>query len=442
MSEIKKIFVYEINLLDRILIIFLSLIPLSLAISIFVADLLTSISGIILLTNLVKKENRNIFKSVKYEIFFFLLLYLIILISFFFTKYKEYSFLASFFYFRYFLLSLSMLYLLKKYNFFFKIFYQLFFISIFIVIFDSFTQYIFGYNLFGYEKITREVSGDLFYLSSFFNEEKKLGSYFVRFLPLILSLIYFSKHRISMFYEITILLLISIIVFLSSERTAMFLLIIIYIFYFLIIRNKIFFIFPIIIIFGLLFNFERSLVYKYFTFTLNQTGLSLITKPSERPIFRDIIRYYSYEHENLSYTGIKAFKENYLFGTGVKTFYPYCRDNNSKYQFNNNKRKNRLVCSTHPHNTYVQILSEIGIFGFFLIIFLFFKTLFANIKISLINNKSNIIKSYYFINLSIIINIMPFIPSGSFFNNWLSLMMFFPIGFWLYIKDKIKNNAS
>ena len=43
---------------------------------------------------------------------------------------------------------------------------------------------------------------------------------------------------------------------------------------------------------------------------------------------------------------------------------------------------------------------------------------------------------FIFINLNIIINILPFIPSGSFFNNWMSLIIFFPLGFWLYIKEK------
>ena len=28
-------------------------------------------------------------------------------------------------------------------------------------------------------------------------------------------------------------------------------------------------------------------------------------------------------------------------------------------------RNNEITCSTHPHNTYLQILSEIGIFGFY-----------------------------------------------------------------------------
>ena len=39
------------------------------------------------------------------------------------------------------------------------------------------------------------------------------------------------------------------------------------------------------------------------------------------------------------------------------------------------KRGNKLICSTHPHSTYIQILSEIGITGFLLILFIFFSLL-------------------------------------------------------------------
>ena len=48
--------------------------------------------------------------------------------------------------------------------------------------------------------------------------------------------------------------------------------------------------------------------------------------------------------------------------------------------------------------------------------------------------------SYYFLNLGIIINLFPLIPSGNFFNNWLSLIMFYPLGYWFFINQKIKKN--
>ena len=64
------------------------------------------------------------------------------------------------------------------------------------------------------------------------------------------------------------------------------------------------------------------------------------------------------------------------------------------------------------------------------------KTLFNNIKIIFKVNKNNYDKVYYFINLSIIINLFPLIPSGSFFNNWMSLILFFQLVSGCFLKDK------
>ena len=359
MNEFSKIFTYKVNLIDRFLIIIVSLIPLSLALSIFAADLLTSISGLILIWIFFKKKNL-IFKEIKKEIIFFTLFFLIILIGLILSNHKNDSFLPSFFYFRYFLLSLSIFYLLKTYNFFFKIFYNSIFLTLTLIIFDSFLQYFLGYNVFGYEK--------LHYLSSFFESEKKLGSYLVRLLPLLLSIIYFNNYKISTKLELIILALIGIIIFLSTERVALFLLLTIYFFYFLISEKKLFFLSVSIILFTLLFTFQKNLTQKYIHFTMKQTGIISLLNPSPRPIERDKVRFFSYEHENLSYTGLAIFKQNFLFGAGVKSFYSYCQNNLYKdFQFKINERNNRYVCSTHPHNTYIQILSETRISGFILI---------------------------------------------------------------------------
>ncbi len=377
----------------------------------------------------------------KKKYFFFLIIYSIILISFLLTDYKDISFLASFFYFRYFFLSLAIFYLLKKYDFYLKIFFYSIIISISTIVFDAYFQQIFSFNLFGYNTVGLSQKDGLVYLTSFFNQEKKLGSYLVRFLPLILSLIYFYQPKRSVSFEIISLIILGSLIFFSSERTALFLLFIIYIFYFLASNKKIFFLISISITFLILINYNANsrLTEKYFNFTLHQTGLITLFKKNKESNYKAFeknrfVRYYSEEHENLSYTGLIIFKNNYFFGSGVKTFYHECEKIKKTNFHKKNKRNNELLCSTHPHNTYIQILSEIGIFGFLVILFLFLYVLFNNLKIILKKNKNNFDLSHLFINLSLIINLMPLIPSGSFFNNWMSLMIFFPLGFWMYIK--------
>ena len=339
------------DLNDKLLILCISIIPLSLAISIFIADFLASIASIILIFFFLSKKNIIFFKKLKKEIIFFSVLYFLIILSLIFSNYKEESFLASFFYFRYFLLSLSIYYLFKKYDFYFKILFYSVLISVGIVLFDSYFQQIIGYNLLGYPKIGTLQLDALIYLTGFFDEEKKLGSYIVRFLPLILSLLLFYKPKILFYKEFLVLILTGIIIFLSSERTALFLLFVIYFFYFLISNRKIFFLVTVLISFIILFNYSANskLAYKYIDFTLHQTGLINLFKNENVSKYESykkdpLIRYYSAEHENLSYTGLKIFQNNYFFGSGVKTFFHECENIKKKFIQKENKRNNRLVC--------------------------------------------------------------------------------------------------
>ena len=52
--------------------------------------------------------------------------------------------------------------------------------------------------------------------------------------------------------------------------------------------------------------------------------------------------------------GYLTWKENIFFGGGINSFYLNCKIN---YDF----------CSNHPHNYYLEILTETGIIGFILI---------------------------------------------------------------------------
>ena len=77
--------------------------------------------------------------------------------------------------------------------------------------------------------------------------------------------------------------------------------------------------------------------------------------------------------------------------------------------------------NNHPHNTYLQLLSETGFLGFLFVIviwlFCIFK-LFTDIEFY-----------YKCLLLGLIINLFPFMFTGNFFNGWLSILYFYPLGF-------------
>ena len=427
-------FIKQTSIVDRLLIILVSFFPLLLSISIFLSDLFASSVAIVVPFLLLSKKNQEFFLDLKKIFYLFSILYILILISLFFSiSFKE-SFLPSFFYFRYFLFAVGIFYLLKKYSFMkLVLFYSLTF-TFLIILVDSAKQYFFLENFFNYKLNT--FTNNAPYLTSFFDEEKKLGSYLVRLYPFLLSLIfYFNKKKTNIFF----LFISGLLIFYTSERTALFLYLVLIFSYFLIIKHKIKFLLIAIFSLSILFSLNYDYRYKYINYTLKQLGFISTNWNKE---YNGIIRYYSKEHEDMSYTALTIFRNNILTGTGIKTFYKACNQLKSTEYIKINKnfleRKNEIKCSTHPHNTYFQILSDTGIFTFIIILFIFFTVLTQNFKILLKKNKKNIELSFYFLNLGIILNLFPLIPSGNFFNNWLSLILFYPIGFWLYINEKYK----
>ena len=54
------------------------------------------------------------------------------------------------------------------------------------------------------------------------------------------------------------------------------------------------------------------------------------------------------------YSGYASWKENFFIGGGINSFYLNCK-------------KTITYCANHPHNYYLEILSEIGLIGFILV---------------------------------------------------------------------------
>ena len=104
--------------LEKIILFLILLLPFALSLSIFVADLFTSIIALIVIFWFFKnQEFRQIIRNIQKPLFVIILFYIFIVISLFFSFNFNKSFLPSFFYFRYFFLSLAIFFLMYKFEF-------------------------------------------------------------------------------------------------------------------------------------------------------------------------------------------------------------------------------------------------------------------------------------------------------------------------------------
>lgn len=204
-------------------------------------------------------------------------------------------------------------------------------------------------------------------------------------------------------------------------------------------KQKIFIIISSLVIFITLIVFPKNIqkIYKsvvwqskdkkdfFYRHAPDKGALITVTKSQS-----DRILFFSRKHENMVITSFKIFKENIFFGTGIKTFRVECKNYNKQV-------KDKEKCDTHPHNTYPQILSETGVFSFFLVVFLFLKLVYENLRVILSKKeKLNKDKLILISNCGVILPLMPVVPSGSFFNNWISCLIFFALIINFYVRKK------
>ena len=363
--------------------------------------------------------------------------------------------------FIFFILTVSILFLYCKKNFLKNLFYI--FLSCYLVLlFDATIQFIFKQNIFGY------IVNPIDRVSSLFFDELILGSYLSRLFPLLIFLYVYLKLRLNKYFMIYFLFHLYFVVFVTGERLSFMILNIYYLLFITFLfkkkLNKFFFIFSTIIIFSLILVFSSSFKARSsLNNTLSQstafnytycieTKKNIISNPklseswnyvedkSFIPNCHPIVKIFDYEiyytftvmHFNHYLSAIEMFKDNKYFGVGPKIFRKIC--NNKDYYLN------EFSCSSHPHNYYIQLLSETGLVGFSLIsiIYLSFIYLFFN---NIIKHNNKDFLSKYILISSFLVNFFPFFPGGNFFNNWNSIIYTLPLGFLIALYNTKKNNG-
>ena len=388
----------------------------------FLPDLALITICIIYLFNNFFSDIRKYYKN--YFVILFLIFYVFCILSSLFSDYSSISITRSIGYIRFLIFTLAVIYILNSNP---KVVKGLFYsilVCFLILILDGFFQFYFKENIFGFVMQQNRTS-------SFFKDELIYGSYLSKFLPIFLSLFFLIKkknNKLNIIFSIIFILSVFAIT-ISGERSSLFLtiLILLYLMMMLKLNFKILSIFFVTIFFGV-----GLLV------TLNETVKNRIIIFTKNQIFSENKTYlFSEDHNGHLLSALDIFKQNNkIIGIGPKNYRNYC--------FNNEKYNNKpYVCSSHPHNTYIQILLETGILGFTILIFIFFIIIYLSLRhffLKLIKRKyllSNFqvcLLSFYFMIF------WPLVPTGSFFNNYLSIIYYIPFGLLIWSKIRFKSS--
>ena len=434
-------FFFTNNNYFRVAPILFYLIPFALGLGPALPDILLSTIAVTFFLYIIINKNWEILKN-KFSIFF-LCFWIVIVTNSFFSENFNTSFRISFFYIRYLFFSLAVYYIIR-YNkkFLLNTFYSIT-LSLYIIFFFGFFQLITGYNIFfdnlndlinlGLREHPQRVSG-------LFGEELILGGYLVRIFPLYFALYLIQRKKFVInFLFLSNFILLFIMSFYAGERSAIVLLLLILVLSFLFIKSfykiKVYSLIFLLITSILIFSLDKKINFRFF----DQTLFHQIIQNNKIYIFSE-------QHESHFLVAYRIFKAHIIFGAGIKSFSKLCHQD--KYNEDIVKLPKHdgtfiyLSCTTHPHNTYFQILSETGLFGFlFLIIILIYllKRFFYLIRLKKLKDFNT--EKY---NFSIMLNILflsflfPFMPTGNFFSNWLSVAYYMPLGFFLHSVDLFK----
>jgi hypothetical protein len=324
------------------------------------------------------------------------------------------------------------------------------FICVLFVLIDTLFQFLNYSSEIGFQKDMLGFSSNWYgRLTGPFGDELVPGAYVSKFGLLgYLFFLFIKKTKYLNLIEIFYLSLIGLVCFASGERMALATYFLALFFLLIFIKNKRFIFFSsislsiiliaITIIFHPFYNDYKVInsthlhqgltIEKYFDCpqdTLKKCNKIINLQPSFIKVLQN---FSSSAYGEIYSVGLSMFLDNPITGVGISNYQTSC--------INISKYKNLMInydCASHPHNLYIQWLSEGGIITFTAFLFLLFSILYF----IFFGSNNNIFK--YVSIACILILFWPIMSTGSLIKNWNGVLTFYIVAICLSL-NRIKIN--